>query len=92
MKKLPALLLTLPLALTSTQAYCAPTAKLEQLFHAEMLNANLRYFESIAGVARESWGDTHRYNVDGCSLEVSAPAHPEGTLIVSVSILTITAR
>lgn len=73
MKQLPALLLTLPLVLTSAQTYSVETAKLEQLFQADMLNANLRYFESIAGVARESWGDTHTYNVDGCTLEATAP-------------------
>lgn len=44
MKKLPALMLALPLAFISSQANSQQTAKLDQLFQAEMLNANLRYF------------------------------------------------
>jgi len=73
MKNLHALLLALPLAVASANAHSKQTETLEQLFQAEMLNTNLRYFESIAGVARESWGDTHTYSVDGCILEATAP-------------------
>lgn len=85
MKKLPALMLALPLAFISSQANSQQTAKLDQLFQAEMLNANLRYFESIAGVARESWEDTHSYNVDGCTLEITAPQGRISSLSVELN-------
>lgn len=59
--------------------------KLEQAFTGEMLGANLRYFESIAGVPRETWEERHTYNVDGCALEVSAPGDKISSLTLEVS-------
>jgi len=73
MQNLAAILLAMPLAVSSINAHSSQTKTLDQLFQAEMLNTNLRYFESIAGVARESRGDTHTYSVDGCLLEATAP-------------------
>lgn len=53
------------------QAFAAP-AKLADVFNGEMLGANLRYFESVAGIARTSLGDDHSYKVQGCTITATA--------------------
>jgi len=85
MKTSPALLLALPLVFISASAQSQPSATLAQLFNTDMLNTNLRYFESHAGVARESWGDRHTYRIDDCTLEVNAPGDRINSLSVEVS-------
>lgn len=47
-------------------------ATVAQVFNGEMLGANLRYFESIAGIARTSSGDVHSYRVQGCEITANA--------------------
>ncbi|MFC0266978.1 hypothetical protein [Kushneria aurantia] len=46
----------------------AQSPSLDDVFNGDMLNTNLRYFESAAGIARESWGDRHVYRIVGCRL------------------------
>lgn len=33
-----------------------------------MLGTSQRYFESVAGIARESFGDEHRFRIQGCNI------------------------
>jgi len=47
-------------------------ASVAQVFNGEMLGTNLKYFESLAGVARTSFGDTHTYKVQGCEITADA--------------------
>ncbi|PKH20606.1 hypothetical protein BI292_03300 [Pseudomonas sp. 43NM1] len=47
-------------------------ASVAEVFDGKMLGTNLRYFESIAGIARESTGDQHSYQVDGCEITATA--------------------
>ncbi|WP_236176392.1 hypothetical protein [Pseudomonas qingdaonensis] len=47
-------------------------ATVAQVFNGEMLGTNLRFFESVAGVARTSFGDTHTYKVQGCEITATA--------------------
>ena len=39
-----------------------------EVFNGEMLGTNQRYFESIAGIPRESFGDEHKFRVQGCNI------------------------
>lgn len=59
-------LLIAPLALAAfTQAQAATVA---EVFNGDMLGTNQRYFESIAGIPRESAGDDHTFRIQGCTL------------------------
>lgn len=71
------------LALTGT-AQAQSKATLAEVFNGEMLNSNLRYFESVAGVARAIRGDQHTYKVDGCRVEVEAPGGTIGSLSLDI--------
>ena len=51
-------------------ASVAPSAKLGQIFTADMLGANVDYLETITGPAFRSDGDTRTYKVDGCTVIV----------------------
>lgn len=53
-------------------AQAQSTATLAQVFSDDMIGANLSYFESVAGVARTSFGDEHSYRVEGCDISVNA--------------------
>lgn len=57
----------------SCSAEAQPGTELDAVFNGDMLGTNLRYFESVAGIARESWGDQHTYIVDGCQVVAEAP-------------------
>lgn len=70
MKKLAIPFLATALAVISSPAW-AQKATLAEVFNGDMLGTNLRYFESIAGVARESFGDQHTYRVQGCEVTVT---------------------
>lgn len=49
----------------------AQAASVKEVFNGDMLGTNQRYFESIAGIARTSDGDTHTFRVQGCDIAVS---------------------
>lgn len=60
-----------PLIATALLALCAPLAQaasVAEVFNGDMLNTNQRYFESIAGIPRESYGDQHLFRVSGCNI------------------------
>ncbi|PYY84818.1 hypothetical protein DNK59_16360 [Pseudomonas sp. TKO26] len=43
-------------------------ASVAEVFNGEMLGTNQRYFESVAGIPRESFGDEHKFKVQGCDI------------------------
>lgn len=47
------------------------SSKLEQLFHPDMLDVDVAYFEQTAGIARKSDGDRREYRVEGCDVAVN---------------------
>lgn len=64
MRRTPLLIAPLALAaFTSAQA-----ATVAEVFNGDMLGTNQRYFESIAGIPRESLGDEHTFRIQGCTL------------------------
>ena len=56
-----------------------------QVFNGDMLGTNLRYFESIAGIARTSSGDAHTYRVQGCEITATAPGGTVNELRLQLS-------
>ena len=46
----------------------AHAASVAEVFTGDMLGTNQRYFESIAGIPRESFGDEHKFKVQGCDI------------------------
>ncbi|CAM5554748.1 hypothetical protein [Eoetvoesiella caeni] len=46
----------------------AHTAEVSEIFNGDMLGTNQRYFESIAGIPRESYGDDHVFRIQGCNI------------------------
>lgn len=60
------------LTLACLPALAQAQATVAQVFNGEMLGTNLRYFESIAGIARTSSGDVHSYRVQGCEISANA--------------------
>jgi hypothetical protein len=46
----------------------AQAATVAEVFNGDMLDTNQRYFESIAGVPRESYGNEHLFRVSGCNI------------------------
>jgi hypothetical protein len=55
---------------TALLSACSLTqaATVTEVFNGEMLDTSQRYFESIAGVPRESYGDQHLFRVNGCNI------------------------
>lgn len=56
---------------TALLALCAPltqAASVAEVFNGDMLGTNQRYFESIAGIPRESSGNQHLFRVSGCNI------------------------
>jgi hypothetical protein len=51
-----------------------PSAKLGQIFTADMLGANVAFLETITGPAFKTDGDERTYKVDGCTVIVGASA------------------
>ncbi|MGF6593117.1 hypothetical protein [Pseudomonas sp. 2835] len=70
----PRALLTIgsTLALACLPLFAQAQATVAQVFNGEMLGTNLKYFESVAGIARTSFGDTHTYKVQGCEITADA--------------------
>lgn len=62
-----ATLATVLFALNGT-AQAHPAATVAEVFNGDMLGTNLRYFESIAGIARQSFNNQHTYRVEGCEI------------------------
>lgn len=60
------------LALACLPMIAQANATVAQVFNGEMLGTNLKYFESVAGVARTSFGDKHTYKVQGCEITADA--------------------
>lgn len=46
----------------------AQAATVAEVFTGDMLGTNQRYFESIAGIPRESLGNDHKFKVQGCNV------------------------
>jgi hypothetical protein len=46
----------------------AQAATVAEVFNGEMLGTSQRYFESVAGIPRESFGDEHTFRVQGCTI------------------------
>ncbi|MBU0808525.1 MAG: hypothetical protein KKD30_09100 [Gammaproteobacteria bacterium] len=46
----------------------AQAATVAEVFNGEMLGTSQRYFESVAGIPRESFGDEHKFRVQGCNI------------------------
>lgn len=65
MNKLIYSLFASTLALSVDVAHAASVA---QVFTGDMLGTNQRYFESVAGIPRESFGDEHKFKVQGCNI------------------------
>ncbi|MGF6705306.1 hypothetical protein [Pseudomonas frederiksbergensis] len=57
---------------TGSPAIAQAKASIAEVFNGEMLGTNLRYFESVAGIARKSSGDQHTYRVEGCQITATA--------------------
>ncbi|OWK44181.1 hypothetical protein PSOLE_26990 [Pseudomonas oleovorans subsp. oleovorans] len=55
----------------------AQASTVAEVFNGEMLGTNQRYFESIAGIPRESFGDEHKFRVQGCNITATIT---EGTV------------
>lgn len=49
-------------------AGAAQAATVQEVFNADMLGTNQRYFESIAGIPRESNGNDHVFRVKNCRI------------------------
>lgn len=62
---LPSLLLSIGTAQAATVA---------EVFTGEMLGTNQRYFESIAGIPRESNGNEHNFKIQGCKITATIEA------------------
>lgn len=60
-----------PLIATALLALCAPLAQaasVAEVFNGDMLDTNQRYFESVAGIPRQSYGDQHLFRISGCNI------------------------
>jgi hypothetical protein len=49
----------------------AHAASVSEVFTGDMLGTNQRYFESVAGIPRESNGNEHVFRVQGCNVTAS---------------------
>lgn len=58
-------LLASTLAMSLNTAHAASVA---EVFTGDMLGTNQRYFESVAGIPRESNGNDHHFKVQGCDI------------------------
>ncbi|EGH98981.1 MULTISPECIES: hypothetical protein [Pseudomonas syringae group] len=63
----------------------AQAASVAEVFTGEMLGKNQRYFESIAGIPRESNGNNHEFMVQGCNITASIDAGKVTSLRLEVT-------
>ncbi|HEX4196404.1 MAG TPA: hypothetical protein VHZ26_03095 [Caulobacteraceae bacterium] len=61
-----------PISAAPAAPAAAPSARLAQIFTADMLGANLAYLETITGPAFKTEGDDRIYKLDGCTVVVGA--------------------
>lgn len=66
MSLLPKMLIASMLISPFTNAVQAKTVK--EVFNGDMLGTTQRYFESIAGIPRESFDNEHTFRVQGCNI------------------------
>jgi hypothetical protein len=64
--------LLIALVVAGIPAMAQAKANVAEVFNGDMLGTDLRYFESEAGIARESAGDQHTYKVEGCEITATA--------------------
>ena len=79
------LLFSLPVLLAAVALQGCANKKLDKVFNGNMLDTNLRYFESIAGIPHKTFGDTHLFVVDGCNVEATAPDGKVASLSLELS-------
>lgn len=58
---------------------------LAQVFNGDMLGTNFRYFESIAGIPRESYDDVHTFNINNCIVNATAPSNKITSLRLEIT-------
>lgn len=76
---------TLALSAMPLLAQATTKATVAQVFNGDMLGTNLRFFESVAGIARTSFGDTHTYRVQGCEITATAGGGTVSALSMALS-------
>ena len=76
---------TLALSSVALLAQAQAQATVAQVFNGEMLGSSLGYFESVAGVAQASDGDTHSYRVQGCEVTATAAGGKVSALRLALS-------
>ncbi|HRO18838.1 MULTISPECIES: hypothetical protein [Alcaligenes] len=54
--------------LTLYFASMGQAATVKDVFNGDLLGTNQRYFESVAGIPRESLGDEHNFRIQGCNI------------------------
>jgi hypothetical protein len=59
------------LGLAACAAHAAPPSVLQKALVPDMLDADLAYFERIAGAARNTYGDQKIYKIGTCEVEVN---------------------
>lgn len=80
----------LPLLATALLGASCPVlaqqkATLAEVFDGDMLGTNLRYFESIAGIARQSFDNQHTYRVEGCEITATVSGTAVSALRLELS-------
>ncbi len=62
------ILLAATLIVITCAASAGPPAKLARMFDPEMIDADVAYFEQVAGLPRRTFENTKSYKVDGCEV------------------------
>jgi len=75
---------SLGMAIVLVSLGTAQAATVAKVFTGDMLGTNQRYFESIAGIPRESNGNDHTFKVQGCNIT----AKIEGGNVTSLRLET----
>lgn len=63
----------------------AHAASVAEVFNGDMLGTNQRYFESVAGIPRESNGDEHIFKVQGCDITATVEGGKVGKLRIELT-------
>ncbi|MEW7857409.1 hypothetical protein AB2M95_15985 [Pseudomonas chlororaphis] len=63
----------------------ANAASVAEVFNGDMLGTNQRYFESVAGIPRESNGDEHIFKVQGCDITATVEGGKVGKLRIELT-------
>lgn len=78
-------LLTAALLAANGPALAQQKATVAEVFNGDMLGTNLRYFESIAGIARQSFDNQHTYRVEGCEITATVSGTAVSALRLELS-------